>query len=119
MNQSMSPWMTIGETAKHIRMSVGFLRKCVRRRTVPFARIDTKALRFRREDIDRWLEATGCGPLAGAAGDHGREIAQNDTQIANVGSRDDVVPNDAARVAAGPTMNRKWPENDRERDGAQ
>jgi len=57
MNQSQSPWMTIGETAKHIRMSVGFLRKCVRQRSVPFARIGTKALRFRREDIDRWLEA--------------------------------------------------------------
>jgi excisionase family DNA binding protein len=59
INQLSSGWMTITEAAKHIGMSVAFLRKCVRQRRVPFARIGTKALRFRREDLDHWLESTG------------------------------------------------------------
>jgi len=53
-------WLNISEAAKHISMSVPFLRKCVRARTIPFARAGTKALRFRRFDLDRWLEANGC-----------------------------------------------------------
>jgi len=53
--------MTIREAAKHIGMSVGFLRRCVCSRRVPFARIGTKALRFRREDLDRWFDASGSG----------------------------------------------------------
>lgn len=60
MNEATSPWMTIREAAKHIGMSIGFLRKCVRQRRVPFARIGTKALRFRREDLDRWMQTNGC-----------------------------------------------------------
>lgn len=53
-------WLNISEAAKHIRMSVPFLRKCVRTRTIPFARAGAKALRFRRVDLDHWLEANGC-----------------------------------------------------------
>jgi excisionase family DNA binding protein len=53
-------WLNISEAAKHISMSVPFLRRCVRARAVPFARAGAKALRFRRVDLDRWLEANGC-----------------------------------------------------------
>jgi excisionase family DNA binding protein len=58
MSDSVERWMNITETALYLNMSVAFLRKCVRTKTVPFARV-TKALRFRRSDLDRWLEAKG------------------------------------------------------------
>jgi len=110
MNQSMSPWMTIGETAKHIRMSVGFLRKCVRRRTVPFARAGTKALRFRREDIDQWLGATGCSPLASrTTGDQEQETAENKLQLGQESSRDDSDPaSRTARTSSSRNTDQSW-----------
>ena len=56
-----SDWCNIKAAAAHLGMSVAFLRKAVRLRKVPFARAGTKALRFRRSDLDRWLEANGSG----------------------------------------------------------
>ena len=56
-----SEWCNIKEAASHLGISVAFLRKAVRLRKVPFARVGTKALRFRRSDLDRWLVANGCG----------------------------------------------------------
>ena len=53
-------WLTISEAARHIGMSVGFLRKAVRLRTVPYARIGTKALRFDRSALDEWLNSASC-----------------------------------------------------------
>jgi len=53
-------WCDIRAAAAHLGVSVAFLRKAVRLRKVPFARAGTKALRFRRSDLDRWLEAHGC-----------------------------------------------------------
>jgi excisionase family DNA binding protein len=50
-------WMNIREAAKHIGMSVAFLRKATRERKVPYTRIGTKALRFDREALDEWLMA--------------------------------------------------------------
>jgi excisionase family DNA binding protein len=55
-----SEWWNIKQAASHLGISVAFLRKAVRMRKVPFARVGTKALRFRRSDLDRWLEANGC-----------------------------------------------------------
>ena len=37
-------WLTIREAGSYIGMSVGFLRKHVRLRTVPYTRIGSKAL---------------------------------------------------------------------------
>jgi excisionase family DNA binding protein len=54
-------WLNIREAALHIGMSVAFLRKATRSRTVPYTRVGTKALRFDREALDTWLGATGCG----------------------------------------------------------
>ena len=48
-------WCNIREAADHLGMSVAFLRKQVRLRRVPFVRIGTKALRFRKADLDSWL----------------------------------------------------------------
>jgi len=54
-------WVSIKEAAQYLAVSVGFLRKCVRQKRVPFARAGSKALRFRRQDLDRWLESNGSG----------------------------------------------------------
>jgi excisionase family DNA binding protein len=54
-------WLTIRETAEYIGMSTAFLRKAVRRRTVPHTRIGSKTLRFDREALDQWLSASAFG----------------------------------------------------------
>jgi excisionase family DNA binding protein len=54
-------WLSIREAAGYLNMSVPFIRKQVRHRLIPFARVGSKALRFRREDLDRWLESNSCG----------------------------------------------------------
>jgi excisionase family DNA binding protein len=54
-------WLTISEAAGYINMSVGFLRKNVRLRTVPHARIGSKALRFDRDALDAWIAESSCG----------------------------------------------------------
>jgi len=54
-------WMNIREAALYTGLSVGFFRKAVREKRVPFARAGSKALRFRRSDLDRWLESHGAG----------------------------------------------------------
>lgn len=56
-----SEWCNIKAAAAHLGVSVAFLRKAVRLRKVPFARAGSKVLRFRRSDLDRWLEANSCG----------------------------------------------------------
>jgi len=58
--QAEKEWLTITEAAGHIGMSTGFLRKGVRLRTIPHARLGTKALRFNREALDAWLDAQSC-----------------------------------------------------------
>jgi excisionase family DNA binding protein len=59
--QTDKKWMTIAEAARYIGMSVGFLRKNVRLRTVPHTRIGSKALRFDRDALDAWVTARSCG----------------------------------------------------------
>ena len=50
-------WLTITQASRHLNFSVAFLRKLVRTNSVPFARVGSKALRFRRHDLDMWMEA--------------------------------------------------------------
>jgi excisionase family DNA binding protein len=54
-------WMDIRKTARYISMSVGFVRKAVRNKSIPFTRIGSKALRFDRDALDEWLAAQGRG----------------------------------------------------------
>ncbi len=62
MEQNISDrWLAIRDAAAYLRVSVSFIRKLVRHRRIPFARLGTKALRFRRSDLDRWVEAHSCG----------------------------------------------------------
>ena len=58
---NISEWCNIRQAAAHLGVSVGFIRKSVRLKQIPFARLGTKALRFRRSELDRWAEANGCG----------------------------------------------------------
>ena len=53
-------WWNIKKAAAHLGVSIAFLRKAVRLRKVPFARAGSKAIRFRRADLDSWLETNGC-----------------------------------------------------------
>ncbi len=52
-------WCNIRQAAAHVGMSVAFMRKAVRNGSVPFVRVGSKALRFRRSDLDRWMERGG------------------------------------------------------------
>ncbi len=61
-------WWNIKQAATHLGVSVAFLRKAVRLRKIPFARAGAKSLRFRRADLDRWLEANGCSGEASSRG---------------------------------------------------
>jgi excisionase family DNA binding protein len=63
-----SEWCDIRCAAAHVGMSVAFMRKAVREKRIPFARVGSKALRFRRRDLDRWLESGGCGGEANYEG---------------------------------------------------
>jgi excisionase family DNA binding protein len=55
-----SQWWNIRRAAVYLDMSVAFLRKAVRQKSIPFVRAGSKALRFRKEDLDAWLESNGC-----------------------------------------------------------
>jgi len=54
-------WLTISQASRYLNLSVGFLRKLVRAREIPFARVGSKALRFRRIDLDQWMTANSVG----------------------------------------------------------
>jgi excisionase family DNA binding protein len=53
----------ISSTAKYLNMSVAFLRKAVRQKRIPFARIGNKALRFSKPDLDAWIAASSSGTV--------------------------------------------------------
>ncbi len=65
-------WWDIRKAAEHLGVSVAFLRKAVRLKKVPHARAGSKALRFRRDDLDRWMEQNGCGGEVTARNGKGR-----------------------------------------------
>ena len=65
-----SEWWDIKTAASYLGMSVGFIRKAVRLKTIPFARLGAKALRFRRSELDRWAESNG-NPGVQAEESHG------------------------------------------------
>lgn len=68
----VSEWFNIRQAAAHLGISVSFIRKAVRLKRIPFARLGSKALRFRRSDLDRWAEANGCDGEIGYSKHEGR-----------------------------------------------
>ena len=65
-------WWNIKQAAAYLGVSVAFLRKSVRLRTIPFARVGSKSLRFRRSDLDRLIQTESCGGDKATAGSAGR-----------------------------------------------
>ena len=61
MERESKKWLNVRDAAAHIGMSIGFIRKGVRNRTIPHSRVGTKALRFDREALDNWMGANGDG----------------------------------------------------------
>jgi excisionase family DNA binding protein len=57
---NIEQWVNIRQAAQHLGLSVAFLRKAVRHNRVPFARAGSKSLRFRRADLDAWMEQRSC-----------------------------------------------------------
>jgi excisionase family DNA binding protein len=76
MDSHDEQWWNIRRAAAYLDMSVAFLRKAVRQRRIPFARAGTKALRFRKQDLDRWLEGNGSGAEMGVPNNEGRASAK-------------------------------------------
>jgi excisionase family DNA binding protein len=69
---SYGEWLTITQAGRYLNVSVAFLRKRVRNRSVPFARIGSKALRFRLIDLNNWMEVNSCGGEPPSRKDEGR-----------------------------------------------
>jgi excisionase family DNA binding protein len=69
---SYGDWLTITQAGRYLNVSVAFLRKRVRTRSVPFARIGSKSLRFRRLDLDNWMEVNSSGGEISYRKDEGR-----------------------------------------------
>jgi excisionase family DNA binding protein len=59
-----SGWLSITEAADYLKLSQSFIRKQVRHQGIPFARPGGKVLRFRRSDLDHWLESSNSGPAS-------------------------------------------------------
>jgi len=53
--------LNISEAARYLGMSVSFLRKATRQRTIPFFRLGGKSLRFSPEALDLWLASSSSG----------------------------------------------------------
>lgn len=62
--QTDKKWLTITETARHISMSVAFVRRAVRNGAIPHTRVGSKCLRFDRSALDAWMAASGNGEIA-------------------------------------------------------
>ena len=60
MIRETEKWMNLREAAGHLSVSDSFIRKQVRLKRLPHARAG-KVLRFRRADLDAWMDANGCG----------------------------------------------------------
>ena len=54
-------WWDIRRAAEYLGVSIGFLRKAVRLGQIPFARVGSKILRFRKSDLDEWINANSRG----------------------------------------------------------
>ena len=58
-------WMTLRQASEYLAVSTNFVRKHVRLSKLPFARVGGKLLRFRKCDLDAWLESNGCNGEVG------------------------------------------------------
>jgi excisionase family DNA binding protein len=56
--QADSNWLTTEEAARYLKVNVGTLRRWAREGVIPAAKLGNRGgFRFRREDLDRFLES--------------------------------------------------------------
>jgi excisionase family DNA binding protein len=65
---NVAEWWNIKKAAAYLGVSVAFLRKGVRLKQVPFVRVGSKILRFRRAELDRWLRHSAGNGAVGSGG---------------------------------------------------
>lgn len=53
---SESPYLTQREAAAYLRVNVRMLRELVGRRAVAFVRVSERNMRFRKADLDRFMD---------------------------------------------------------------
>ena len=51
--------LTCEEAAKYLRMTVRTLRRYIAREAIPYIRLPSGTIRFRRSDLDKWLKKWG------------------------------------------------------------
>jgi len=57
MNVRNTDLMKIDEVAQMLGYTIGFVYRLVYKRQIPFIKLSRKALRFKRESIERWIES--------------------------------------------------------------
>jgi len=70
-------WWDINQAADYLGVSTAFLRKSIRRKRIPFARVGSKAIRFRRCDLDAWVMASGYTTISEVADEPGVSAGKN------------------------------------------
>lgn len=55
-NMTREPMMTAQEVADYLRLAKGTIRNKVSRGEIPYYKLENGAVRFRRAEIDRWVE---------------------------------------------------------------
>lgn len=63
-DQSPSPFMSYAEATQLLGVKTGTLYSWVSRRVIPFVRLSPRVVRFRREDLDRWLAERSVQPAS-------------------------------------------------------
>ena len=58
-------WLSLSQAAEYLQVSESFLRKQVRLKSIPFSRLGSKALRFRRARLDFWAEGSNAADFRG------------------------------------------------------
>ncbi len=61
---SLTDVLDVPQTARYVRMSEPWVRKAVHRKTIPFVKLG-RAVRFRRVDLDAYLDACRVDARAG------------------------------------------------------
>lgn len=60
--QNGGGYLTYAELEQHIGVKTGTLYSWVSRRVIPFVRVGPRVVRFRRTEIDAWLEEHSVRP---------------------------------------------------------
>lgn len=60
----MSDILTPEQTAKHLKISLGYLYRLAQKKKIPYVKIgNRKAIRFRKSEVDKWFDDKGVQPI--------------------------------------------------------